>query len=610
MIELNNDTCKLLKEICLLRWPDKIVNFNFNGNEKFFYITTSLINESGVPNDLFHYEYNPKGNGQFAFHIEEDGNEDLLNLLWEKRPNCAEYQWNDWQGRINQSCRLINHRAESIGDVLDAFNKLINIFDDVLLDNKHMESSPDKENQNSHSVSNVSENLEPEIGTSVIEKLPWDKLNIPEYQRPYKWTSKNVNQLISDIISFKDQSVYRLGTLVLHSNNGKLDIVDGQQRIVTIALLLSYLFKSNDGSQFFKNHIELKRQINDFCSRIEFNNSISFKNCINNWNAIETRKPNLTQDFFDTLINKCEFVTIQLSDISEAFQFFDSQNSRGKDLEPHDLLKAYHLREIDSRNMSETDKKNLSLWQSQSTDFLRRIFLILYKVKRWPLGEQALNFKKQDIGIFKGVSLNDDKWFPFYQLEIIAHVYIENYMKSSDRIVDGSHLEYPYNLDDQIINGSRFFDMIRHYLLKIEEVWHSQKGSLISSKESQASKILELIQSYNGCYRIGDRYVQDLFYITLLYYIDRFGIIELDRIIPKIFLWAFSCRLKNKSVRKKSVDNYALGKDNIDSMFRIIHQAHTPDDITNVVLPRLNSKEECSKCDEIKEMFKKYNLLK
>ena len=36
-------------------------------------------------------------------------------------------------------------------------------------------------------------------------------------------------------------------------------------------------------------------------------------------------------------------VEVVLQDISEAFQFFDSQNARGKDLEPHDLLKAYHL---------------------------------------------------------------------------------------------------------------------------------------------------------------------------------------------------------------------------------------------------------------------------
>lgn len=43
-------------------------------------------------------------------------------------------------------------------------------------------------------------------------------------------------------------------------------------------------------------------------------------------------------------------------DISEAFQFFDSQNARGKALYPHDLLKAYHLREMAGVSEEETEK--------------------------------------------------------------------------------------------------------------------------------------------------------------------------------------------------------------------------------------------------------------
>lgn len=39
-------------------------------------------------------------------------------------------------------------------------------------------------------------------------------------------------------------------------------------------------------------------------------------------------------------------VVITVDKISEAFQLFDSQNTRGRALYPHDLLKAYHLREI------------------------------------------------------------------------------------------------------------------------------------------------------------------------------------------------------------------------------------------------------------------------
>ena len=63
---------------------------------------------------------------------------------------------------------------------------------------------------------------------TLTELYTLKNLKIPEYQRPYKWTEKNVNNLIDDIISNKDKSEYRLGTLVLHLFDQNLDIVDGQ----------------------------------------------------------------------------------------------------------------------------------------------------------------------------------------------------------------------------------------------------------------------------------------------------------------------------------------------------------------------------------------------
>ena len=43
-------------------------------------------------------------------------------------------------------------------------------------------------------------------------------LKIPEYQRPYKWTLNNVNQLIDDILTFKDKKAYRLETIVIYKD--------------------------------------------------------------------------------------------------------------------------------------------------------------------------------------------------------------------------------------------------------------------------------------------------------------------------------------------------------------------------------------------------------
>ena len=50
------------------------------------------------------------------------------------------------------------------------------------------------------------------------------------------------------------------------------------------------------------------------------------------------------------ILNKCKVSVIEMPEdkLAEAFQLFDSQNNRGKKLEVHDLLKAYHLRAIGS----------------------------------------------------------------------------------------------------------------------------------------------------------------------------------------------------------------------------------------------------------------------
>ena len=88
---------------------------------------------------------------------------------------------------------------------------------------------------------------------TIKELLEMENLKIPDYQRPYKWKAKNVNQLIDDILAHKNKNGYRLGTLVIHKDkdneNNKVieifNIVDGQQRVITIFLLAYCLNKKS-----------------------------------------------------------------------------------------------------------------------------------------------------------------------------------------------------------------------------------------------------------------------------------------------------------------------------------------------------------------------------
>ena len=74
-------------------------------------------------------------------------------------------------------------------------------------------------------------------------------LRIPSYQRPYRWTARNVSALLGDIDSAISEAVrqpgyrYRIGSVILHRTGaeGSCDIVDGQQRILSLLLLMLIL---------------------------------------------------------------------------------------------------------------------------------------------------------------------------------------------------------------------------------------------------------------------------------------------------------------------------------------------------------------------------------
>lgn len=437
-------------------------------------------------------------------------------------------------------------------------------------------------------------NCYPKMEILSVKKLPFDKFIIPTYQRPYKWTAKNVNQLISDIIAFRNKKRYRLGTLVLNNN----EIVDGQQRIVTLVLLLSKTIESIKDERVKSTYKDILKKISDFAKEIKFTNKHSIHNIVENIHTIENRKMDFDNDveLLDFILDKCEFVVIELNDISEAFQFFDSQNARGKDLEPHDLLKAYHLREIPT--LSSSDSKNISEWQNLPTDKLQDIFLTLFRAKCWSKGKSAKFFQKNDINIFKGVSINNNKRYPYYQMEVIAHIFSNLYNNDPTRIIDGNRIEYPFNLDDQIINGSRFFDMISHYTKLYQRIKSADFVNRLLP-EGKAKTIFDTINNYEGKDRIGDKHIRDMFDTLLLYYIDRFGEEELDKIIPQFFIWAYRKRLENKAIQLATIDNYAC---EYDSMFKHVNNAQTPYDIINVHIEGVR-KVECTKCEKIIKQF-------
>ena len=426
---------------------------------------------------------------------------------------------------------------------------------------------------------------------TLTELYTLKNLKIPEYQRPYKWTEKNVNNLIDDIISNKDKSEYRLGTLVLHLFDQNLDIVDGQQRIVTLMLILYAISEKYERVKELYANNKLKGH--------EFNNPISQKNIYKNYQLIKQRINDFDEATVDFLLTKCTFVKIVLNDVSEAFQFFDSQNSRGKELEPHDLLKAYHLREM-REIPSDEQTEIIEKWEDIDTDELANLFEYLYRIKNWSKSKSAREFTKDEISVFKGISLNNKIYYPYERIFYVAEFFIEKIAKAP--LVE---TEYPFQLDNIIINGKRFFEMIYQYsklkkdLPNLIKKWNSEIYNILYADHKYNNK------DYAGYYRVGDNYTKILFECACIYFLDKFGESkELKKVFEKIFLWAFSLRLISGSIKFVSVDNFAKED---DSFFKYIKEALYASDILKVQSPHV-TEIKVGKVEAITQYFKDKGL--
>lgn len=432
--------------------------------------------------------------------------------------------------------------------------------------------------------------------------LATQNIAIPSYQRPYRWSTKNVADLFLDIKTQTNKKSYRLGSIVFHHDKGELDIVDGQQRILTLFLIVKAILdvrlrkiKRQDIKTILQN---LNTPINSFFTRQKFASIESQTNLQKNYVEIKRRveRSDFTEEHIDFLLNKCEVVIFILKEISEAFQFFDSQNSRGRNLNPHDLLKAYHLREF-PKHENHLKKEIIKPWENADDEELVNLFnTYLYRIRQWSKGKSARYFNNKQLHIFKGVNFNKVEQLPYMQTLLIAHHYVDNYNQEYHRKIDGHHLVFPFSLDQQIINGRRFFEMIEYYRSMVTGL-ETDKQQLSEA----AKKILDILNTYDERNRTGDKYIRDLFDCAVIFYIDKFGVSKLSEAIEYIFIWAYSCRLKQYAVQLATMDNYAIEK----NIFTVIKEAVIPEDILLWPLHSIHAKDlKVTGCDQIVSLFK------
>jgi len=283
---------------------------------------------------------------------------------------------------------------------------------------------------------------------------------IPEYQRPYVWTPDNVNDLLEDLwfaYEKNPEDEYFVGSLVLkkvtESTFNEYEVLDGQQRLTTFALLFVIL-KSLTKDDLLKDTLSkklfqqenpydnvperprivygirgnsdkfLREFIQNGNKRLE-GKDVSVKNMINAIEIVENffEKKNNIEDFAKCLLNNVVFIYVATEDQEDAFRLFAILNNRGLPLTNADILKAINIGEIEKSGNNKLVEEYAKKWEDIQNElgddfdrflgFIRTIlvkekarkslleeFEEIYKGEKLTKGEATINLLNKYYGIY------------------------------------------------------------------------------------------------------------------------------------------------------------------------------------------------------------------
>ena len=415
----------------------------------------------GYDHDL-HYEYriDRQWNGRVELHFE--GNWEtkygvLIDRLMNNTQNSDELYWSKWdygyRCQHSKKINTIDELFETMSYMMDLFNKLIDSLSSEIpsIEPQIIECDGMLPQQN-----NKVDIFEKKFGD--ILRLP---LSIPNYQRIYCWEERNVKCLLNDVyehICNKTTTQYRLGTIILHFHDGKYDIIDGQQRLVTLALLLSEI---GVRSQLLSERIATQRSI----EYVAYNKYLIHEFVQKHLNI---------HDGVEKLKNMLEFsvIVLQNTSIDLAYTFFSNQNSRGVALTDYDLLKAHHLRYIpstceqQSRHAAEKWNKMIECGRNNSDltmqpDYVRTLDTYIYRLRKWmrkkdcddSVGNYRVKCEYESAPIVEEIPPFGEKFYFNEPIQGGAHffAYVEQHVQKYHEFTKTE--EYK-NLHNTIVGGS------------------------------------------------------------------------------------------------------------------------------------------------------------
>ena len=166
---------------------------------------------------------------------------------------------------------------------------------------------------------------------------------IPIYQRNYAWGDDEISSLLQDIKNAceknKEQDKnYYIGSLVVYRrDNGDFEVIDGQQRLTTLTLIMHHLGKLSFRNVSFEHREESEQALSNLNSEklpSNFSQALkTIKKIIDEWG-------NNKDKIVKFLLDKVEIIRTEVPEGTDLNHYFEIMNTRGEQLEKHEILKA------------------------------------------------------------------------------------------------------------------------------------------------------------------------------------------------------------------------------------------------------------------------------
>lgn len=180
-----------------------------------------------------------------------------------------------------------------------------------------------------------------------VENIFKYKYLIPIYQRNYAWGKDEIEALLEDIKGSKEG--YFIGSLVVREKGEFFEVIDGQQRLTTLFLILKYIGVNITGGLQF----EARQKSNETLSKIhkDDDNLVDLPSAeIANGFKFIKEYLEKNKDFNKSKILNAQILRVPVPDDTDLNHFFEIMNTRGEQLEVHQIVKANILKALDKKD--------------------------------------------------------------------------------------------------------------------------------------------------------------------------------------------------------------------------------------------------------------------